>query len=189
MPLAPSVHRAVGSPTIRDRSGHKRALIFALLLSMLVASSPGCMFSKVRKDKKIIEGYGHVTATVEVVDWEGIPLLVAAGRLPQGDDHMLVVFNRRSLKVPQDFEMILEPGSYILGAFEDPNHNLQHDDGERGVLSDAFDVHSEEIVEGIVLVISEVFQRAPLEHYERLENHTFAKGDVVPLSVALPGLV
>ncbi len=142
---------------LRARNG----LGFALLIVLLASTSSGCMFGKLRKDKKILDTWGNVRGSVDATNWDGLPIVVVAGQML--NDSNVVVGDPQVLRGPQDFSLELELGFFIVGAFEDTNYNLRHDEGERGVLSKIIEVRGSETVKGIDLVISEVFEREPME--------------------------
>ncbi len=172
------MHRAnTGLGGLPARNG----LGLALLIVLLASTSSGCMFGKLRKDKKILETWGNVRGSVDATNWDGLPIIIVAGRFPIDSNH-IVLGDPKTLRGPQDFSLQLEAGNYIIGAFEDPNHNARHDDGERGVLSKMIEVSGSDTVEGIDLLISEVFEREQFDDYVILHEQPFSQGDVVPLS-------
>jgi pimeloyl-ACP methyl ester carboxylesterase len=158
----------------------RNGLGFALLIVLLASTSSGCMFGKLRTDKKILENWGIVRGSVDATNWDGLPIVVVAGQML--NDSNVVVGDPQVLRGPQDFSLELEVGHYIVGAFEDANDNLRHDEGERGVLSKMIEVKGSATIEGIDLVISEVFEREQVEDYVILHEQPFSQGDVVPLS-------
>jgi len=164
----------------RLRTARRIALLVALSSAFLL-SLPGCVFNKLRKDKHILESYAAVQGEVRVNDWEGLPIILAWGDFPETGNVLRV--RTRTLRGPGSFELLLEPGRWVLGAFEDPNDNGRHDPGERGVLSEVFEIEAADTLRKVDLVISEVFERDQLADYVSLRVDTaYAKGDVLPLS-------
>ncbi len=60
----------------------RNGLELALLIVLLASTSSGCMFSKLRKDKQILETYGNVDGSVDATNWDGSPIVIVAGRMP-----------------------------------------------------------------------------------------------------------
>lgn len=149
-----------------------------IALSLLVAT--GC-FSKLRRDEKVRHDTGELKGTVGAENWNGSPLVVAAGRMPDKQGETLQIVRKTTLRQPDVYSFVLEPGKYMIGAVEDTNKNGQVDDGERAIVSQPVEVHTgkENILD---VTVSQPFDREAFrKKYSVLDHEALAQGDVLAI--------
>jgi uncharacterized alpha/beta hydrolase family protein len=152
-------------------------------LGLCLLAASGC-FGKLRRDERVRTNLGNVQGRVTVDSWNGTPILVAAGLLPDEQGETLQIVRKYTLREPNTFGFQLQPGSYLLGAIEDTNGNGRVDDGERAVISAAIDVDAAE-TEVVPLNIAEVFDlEAFRAKHEVLDKTVLSEGDVLALTDA-----
>src|SRR5690349_16891714 len=127
-------------------------------LGLCLLAAGGC-FGKLRRDERVRTDLGNVEGRVTVQSWNGSPILVAAGRLPEKQGETLQIVRHFTLREPNTYAFQLAPGSYLIGAIEDQNGNGHLDDGERAVLSAAIDVSPAE-TEVVPLDVTAAFDLA-----------------------------
>jgi len=146
------------------------------------ASSSGCMFRKVRKDEKVQKTLGEITGEVTVEAWSGAPVVVAAVRLPAPGENLVTIVDIATLREPQPFRLVANPGRYLVVAAEDTNGNTHLDAGERATLSSEFDVEASKPVPALTLSIDKPYT-PPVAYKDLASDHDdrFSGGDVLPL--------
>lgn len=158
----------LGRPSIRG----------CLALSLLVAT--GC-FSKLRRDEKIRQTAGELKGTVAVQNWNGSPIVVAAGRLPEKQGETLQIVRKLTLREPDVYSFVLVPGSYLVGAVEDTNRNEQVDDGERAIVSATVKVETGRTTVSNVTVNQVFDKEAFRKKYSVIDASVLAEGDVLAI--------
>jgi pimeloyl-ACP methyl ester carboxylesterase len=99
-------------------------------IALLVATALlfGCAFRQLRKEVDHIEKLGELKGSVELRGLGSAPVVVVFAE--EGPDGEGVAVNYRLMAKGGDFDLLVEPGEYYIGAFQDENRNFAYDPGE-----------------------------------------------------------
>jgi pimeloyl-ACP methyl ester carboxylesterase len=153
-----------------------------------LAAIGGCArMTTLRAENSEIKGLARFEGTISVKDWHGQPLWVVIAQKPRQTGETLVIKSRIPLNQPGPYAITLEPGEYMLGAFEDSNNSGRYDVGERvGAYKDLalIDARSGGLKKQLDVHIADEVPtqlRKPLD-VTVLQPSSVGRGSVVPLS-------
>jgi len=156
-----------------------RPMRWLLVCCLLLGSLSGCRFNRLSADLERLHSVGALRGMVEVADWEGAPIVVVVIVKPERPGEPIHVVRRRTLAEPGRYAFALDPGAYIVLAFEDANRNEDLDDGERGAaLETVTVVVRQRIDDHDVLIQEPLARRAPEDRPEILDERPFFVGEI-----------
>jgi pimeloyl-ACP methyl ester carboxylesterase len=154
----------------------------------LLAAVGGCSrLTTLRAENETLKGLARFEGTLSVEGWHGRPLWVVVMQRPDQTGMTLLIKARIPLNQPGPYSLTLEPGEYMVGAFEDDNNSGRYDFGERaGAYHDLapIDARSGGVKKQLDVNINDeipTILRKPLD-VTVIQPSAFGRGSVVPLS-------
>jgi pimeloyl-ACP methyl ester carboxylesterase len=177
---------------IHSLSSTRGALLHACLCLPLLALAGCPRMIRLRRDNERAQNLITFGGTLQVEHWQGDPLLVVVINKPAQPEKPALIARRFALEKPGPFAVLLEPGVYMLGAFEDKNRSMrfERDEGERaGVYRELAPIEVKagkdqraldlRIDDELPAVLKQIDQATPVQELRHV-----TEGAVLPLSAA-----